>query len=87
MTDLLTHAEYRAIADSLDVPRTPFIDGKYQRGRGPMMVTTNPATGDKIAEISTANAEDVDLAVTKAREAFDQGRWSKLDPDARKDVL
>lgn len=87
MTDLLTHAEYRAIADALDVPRSPFIDGKYQRGQGPMMATTNPASGDEITQISTANAADVDLAVAKAREAFDQGRWAKLDPDARKDVL
>ena len=71
MTDLLTHAEYAAIADALDPPRSPFIDGKYQRGNGPMMVTTNPATGAEIAQISTADAKDVDLAVAKAREAFD----------------
>ena len=87
MTDLLTHAEYVALAEALDPPRSPFIDGKYQRGNGPMMVTTNPATGAEIAQISTANAADVDLAANRAREAFDQGRWSKLDPEARKDVL
>jgi gamma-glutamyl-gamma-aminobutyraldehyde dehydrogenase len=40
-----------------------------------------------IAEITSANADDVDLAVEKAREAFDQGHWSKMDPDGRKDVL
>ena len=87
MTDLLTHAEYKALAEALNPPRSPFIDGKYQRGRGPMMPSMNPATGEEIAQIATANADDVDLAVAKAREAFDQGRWSKLDPDARKDVL
>ena len=87
MTDLLTHAEYIAIADAFDLPSSPFIDGKYQRGHGPMLATNNPATGEEITQISTASSEDVDLAVTKAREAFDQGHWSKLDPDARKDVL
>ncbi len=87
MTDLLTQAEYASIAQNLDLPRCPFIDGKYQRGNGPMMATSNPATGAEITQISTANADDVDLAVTKAREAFDQGRWSKLDPEERKDVL
>ena len=87
MTDLLTHAEYRALAEALDPPRSPFIDGKYQRGHGPMMTTTNPATGEEITQISTCDSADVDLAVAKAREAFDQGQWSKLDPDARKDVL
>ncbi|MEL6548989.1 MAG: aldehyde dehydrogenase [Pseudomonadota bacterium] len=87
MTDLLTHGEYRALAQSLDLPRSPFIDGKFQRGRGPMMATLNPATGEEITTIATASAADVDLAVAKAREAFDQGLWSKRDPEARKDVL
>ncbi|MGH1578805.1 aldehyde dehydrogenase [Planktotalea sp.] len=87
MSDLLTRAEYTALAQNLELPRCPFIDGKYQRGNGPMMATTNPATGEEITQISTANDTDVDLAVAKAREAFDQGRWSKLDPEERKDVL
>ena len=42
MTELLTQAEYSALADSLDFPRSPFIDGKYQIGHGPMMETSNP---------------------------------------------
>ena len=87
MSDLLTHAEYQALAADLNPPRSPFIDGKYHTGRGAVMTTTNPATGAVIAEITTANADDVDLAVEKAREAFDQGHWSKMDPDGRKDVL
>jgi len=87
MSDLLTHAEYQALAADLNPPRSPFIDGKYHTGRGGVMTTTNPATGAVIADITTANGDDVDLAVQKAREAFDQGHWSKMDPDARKDVL
>ncbi len=87
MSDLLTHAEYQALAADLNLPRSPFIDGKYHTGRGALMTTTNPATSAVIAEITTANAEDVDLAVEKAREVFDQGHWSKMDPDGRKDVL
>ena len=87
MTDLLTHAEYQAIAADLDLPRVPFVDGKFRKGNGPGMETVNPATGEVLATISTANAKDVDFAVGKAREAFDQGHWSKLHPSARKDVL
>lgn len=87
MTDLLTRAEYGAIAAEIDLPRTPFIDGKFQKGSGPVMETINPATGEVLAEISTANADDVDFAVKKAREAFEQGHWSRLHPSARKDVL
>ncbi len=87
MTDLLTHAEYQAIARDLDFPQCAFVDGKFLRGNGPRMATVNPATGEDLCEIVTASVEDVDLAVAKAREAFDQGRWTKLHPSDRKDVL
>ena len=87
MSDLLTRAEYQAIADDLDLPKAPFIDGKFRKGSGPDMDTVNPATGDVLATISTAGVGDVDLAVSKAREAFEQGHWSRLHPSERKDVL
>ncbi|MEO0917130.1 MAG: aldehyde dehydrogenase family protein, partial [Pseudomonadota bacterium] len=87
MTELLTRDEYAAIASSLDMPAAPFIDGKFRPGSGADMPTANPATGEILATIRTASTEDVDLAVTKAREVFDQGRWARLHPSERKDVL
>lgn len=87
MSDLLTHAEYQALAADLDPPRAAFIDGKFRKGRGAKLKTVNPATGKIIAEIAACNDKDVDLAVGKAREAFDQGHWAKLHPSERKDVL
>ena len=87
MSDLLTRNEYAAIAAEMDLPAACFIDGKFQRGSGAMMSTLNPATGEEITKIASASADDVDLAVTKAREAFDQGRWAKRHPSERKDVL
>ena len=30
MTELLTRAEYAAIAADLDLPATPFVDGKFR---------------------------------------------------------
>ena len=87
MSDLLTHKEYLALANDLSPPCAPFIDGKFHKGSGPMMCTFNPATGEEIAQISTASQKDIDFAVAKAREAFDQGRWSKLHPSKRKDIL
>lgn len=87
MTDLLTREEYGAIAADLDLPAAPFIDGKFRKGHGAMMETRNPATGEVLRKISTANAEDVDFAVQKAREAFDRGDWSRAHPSERKDVL
>jgi gamma-glutamyl-gamma-aminobutyraldehyde dehydrogenase len=85
--DLLTRDEYAAIAGSLDFPRAAFIDGKFRKGRGAKLKTLNPATDEVLAEIAACNDKDVDLAVSKAREAFDRGGWSTLHPSERKDVL
>ncbi|MCO4847390.1 MAG: aldehyde dehydrogenase [Yoonia sp.] len=87
MTELLSHAEYKAIVADLDPPRAAFIDGKFQAGRGVSMPTVNPATGEVICEIAACNTEDVDLAVSRARSAFDEGHWSKLHPSERKAML
>lgn len=87
MSELLTLGEYQAIAANIDFPRSPFIDGKFHAGSGPRLETVNPATGEVICEIATCNQDDVNLAVAKARESFEQGRWSKLHPSERKDVL
>jgi gamma-glutamyl-gamma-aminobutyraldehyde dehydrogenase len=88
MTDLLTHEEYRALAADLDLPQNAWIDGGYRPAiSGKTLETVNPATGAVIGTVSACDAADVDLAVAKAREAFDDGRWSRLHPGARKDVL
>ena len=88
MSDLLTHEEYKAIEKSLDFPTNAFINGQFQSSKsGNTFETTNPATGKVIANIAACNSEDVDHAVTKAREAFDQGHWSKIHPGERKQAL
>ncbi len=87
MSELLTHEEYVAIAESLQFPKTAFIDGRFIAGGGQSVTVINPATGNALYEMTTCDANDVDLATVKAREAFDQGHWSKLHPKVRKDVL
>ncbi|WP_269585930.1 aldehyde dehydrogenase [Roseibium sp. Sym1] len=88
MTDLLTRDEYKALAARLTLPTNAFIDGGYRPAvSGKTFASLNPATGETLAEIAACGAEDVDFAVQKAREAFEDGRWSKLHPSERKDVL
>ncbi len=87
MSELLTYEEYKSLGASLDFPQNPFIDGKYYKGSGALLTTLNPSTGKEITSITTASDEDVDLAVEKAREAFDQGRWCRLHPSERKEIL
>ncbi|MXZ80068.1 MAG: aldehyde dehydrogenase [Gammaproteobacteria bacterium] len=85
---LLTQEEYRTLADNLDLPTAAYIDGAYRpAASGRTFATTNPATGRKLADIASCGAEDVDFAVRKSREAFEDGRWSKLPPGERKDIL
>ncbi|MFD0914896.1 aldehyde dehydrogenase [Pseudahrensia aquimaris] len=87
MSDLLTRDDYAAIAKDMDFPRTAFIDGKYRKGSGTPFKTINPATGETLTEITSCDAADVDFAVSKAREAFEQGHWSKMHPGERKEIL
>jgi acyl-CoA reductase-like NAD-dependent aldehyde dehydrogenase len=54
-----------------------FIDGEFVDGHGTPFSTISPATEVKIAEISSANAQDVDVAVAAARRAYDH-TWSRL---------
>lgn len=54
-----------------------FIDGEFVEGRGTPFQTISPATEEHLAELSNANAEDVDLAVAAARRAYDRV-WSKM---------
>ena len=85
---LLTRDEYHAIASGMAFPSGAFIDGGYRPAiSGKTFTTTNPATGTALAEVAACGAEDLDFAVLKAREAFDDGRWSRLPPAARKVML
>ena len=85
---LLTQDEYKSIAANLDLPTTAFIDGSFRPAiSGKTFETVNPATGEKLTDIAACDAADVNFAVEKARAAFDDGRWSKMHPSERKDVL
>jgi gamma-glutamyl-gamma-aminobutyraldehyde dehydrogenase len=88
MHEPLTAAEYKAIAAYIQFPTNAFIDGAFRPANsGKTFKTTNPATGDTLAEIAACDASDVDFAVAKAREAFDDGRWHLRSPGERKAVL
>jgi acyl-CoA reductase-like NAD-dependent aldehyde dehydrogenase len=51
--------------------RPPAADGRA-------FETFDPATGRAFAEVAYSGAEDVDRAVQAAREAFEDGRWSRI---------
>ena len=88
MSNLLTTEEYKAIAAALSLPTQAFIDGGFRpAASGATFDSVNPATGDVLAKVAACGAKDVDFAVQKARDAFEDGRWSGLHPSERKAVL
>lgn len=88
MSDLLTTEEYKAITAGLSLPTQAFIDGSFRAAQsGKTFDSINPATGEVLAKVAACDATDVDFAVGRARDAFEDGRWSKLHPSGRKAVL
>jgi betaine-aldehyde dehydrogenase len=49
--------------------------------------TTNPATGEVIAQVAQASAADVDLAVKTAHARFSEGRWHEMHTRERGQIL
>jgi phenylacetaldehyde dehydrogenase len=47
----------------------------------------DPARDEELAQVPLAGQEDVDRAVAAAREAFESGKWSNLEPRKRASVL
>ncbi len=54
------------------------IDGRFVlAASGKTFPVYNPATGEVVAQVPEAEAEDVDRAVIAARRAFDEGPWTR----------
>jgi len=63
-----------------------FIDGKITKGSSKKTSKVfNPATGEQSAEVNLASKADVDLAVQKAKQAFND--WSRKPPAQRARVI
>lgn len=63
------------------------IDGQDVAGDGGAIDNYNPTTGQVIAEIGEASAEQVNAAVDTARRTFDSGVWSQAPIAERRAVL
>lgn len=88
MADLLSKEAYAGIAAELQLRTQAFIDGAFVAAKsGKTFVTTNPATGAELAQVSACASADVDAAVASAKAAFEDGRWSGLHPAERKSIL
>lgn len=88
MAELLNKEQYAAIAAELQLRTQAFIDGEFRDAIcGRTFVTTNPATGKQLAEVAACDVNDVNVAVAAAKRVFEEGTWSKMQPNDRKHVL
>jgi acyl-CoA reductase-like NAD-dependent aldehyde dehydrogenase len=88
MPDMPTRSEWIQRAATL-VPRAQcFIDGRFvDAASGKTFDDTSPRDGRTIARVAEGDAEDIDRAVTAARRAFADGRWSRMAPAERKKIM
>jgi acyl-CoA reductase-like NAD-dependent aldehyde dehydrogenase len=70
-------------------PKQLFINNEWVApAGGETFATVNPANGKELLQVALAGAEDVDRAVTAAREAFGQGPWlNKMSGQKRGQLL
>jgi acyl-CoA reductase-like NAD-dependent aldehyde dehydrogenase len=84
-----------AVAEDLEIarflkdqPKKLFIGGRWvESASGRHFGVENPATGESLAAVAEAGAEDVDKAVAAARRSFDSGVWRELPPAERAKAL
>lgn len=76
------------LVEFLNGDKKLFINGEWVEAvSGKTFDTLNPATGEKLASVSEAGEEDIDVAVKAAREAFDNGPWSKMGTAERSRLI
>ncbi|KQV73984.1 betaine-aldehyde dehydrogenase [Aeromicrobium sp. Root344] len=77
--------ESRAIVD-IKSSYGLYIGGEFVDGKGGSFKSISPSTEEVLAEVTEATADDVDLAVKSARQAYDKV-WSKLPGSERAKYL
>lgn len=64
-----------------------FVSGRWQPSGGQVMGKVGPRDGQLLCQFGAGETREVDDAVANARAAFDDGRWSKIAPQRRKEAL
>lgn len=86
--DSFESVNWQGQLNNLTYPKGLFIDGQFRDAEsGDTYEAINPATQKTLSVVASASETDVDLAVTSARQAFDNAEWSSASPAQRKEVL
>jgi len=85
---MTTYSEWQYKAKSIEFITKAFINGEFVSSTsGETLTSINPATGEVLAEVASCSAEDADIAVEAAKNAFNSGVWSRMPNAERKKIL
>lgn len=85
---MLDQSAINALRDEPVADQGHFYDGAVVASQsGETLEVLSPIDGRPFAKLASGSAADMDLAVESARQAFEDGRWSRAAPAHRKKVL
>ena len=88
MNEQMRGVDWRQFAEKLSSGGKPFINGAVCDAHSQVKFETiNPAVEEVTGAFVDCDQDDVSRAVGAAKAAFDDGRWSRLSPNARKAIL
>jgi phenylacetaldehyde dehydrogenase len=68
--------------------RKMLVDGQWvDAASGKTFPVYNPATGEVMAHVAEGDKEDIDRAVRAARRAFESGKWRRMSPSQRGQLI
>lgn len=76
------------VKEFLEGDKGLYINGEYVPSEsGKTFEVKNPSTEELIANVSEASEKDVDKAVKAAKDAFNNGEWTKIDAATRSRLI
>ena len=76
------------VRDFISTDRPMLIGGDWVfAASGQTFETIDPANGRTLTSVARGDGTDIDRAVRAAREAFDDGPWSRMKPNERERLL
>ncbi|TDK34517.1 aldehyde dehydrogenase [Rhizobium deserti] len=88
MTKTYTRDYWEDALSAIKLEGRHFIDGEYRTAASAQTFThIRPMDGQPGAELARGGAEDIDLAVASARDAFEAGIWRNKEPLEKKKVM
>ena len=80
--------EWTDYANTIKWPEAMIIDGKPQAARDDSYVAlVTPRDGSTVTQVPYATSDELEMAVSAARRAFDEGPWPRMAPKQRKELM